>query len=46
MEFLQQTARYTLSDHKKNKEILENLKMDSLEEKFHTYTNYQLHYIC
>jgi hypothetical protein len=39
MKFLWQAAGYTLLDHKRNEKILEELKMDCMEETFYTSTN-------
>jgi hypothetical protein len=33
MQFFRRTARYTLFEHKKNEEILEELKVEPVDEK-------------
>jgi hypothetical protein len=37
MKYLQRTAGYTLLNHKRNEEILEELHVTPLEDKLHTY---------
>jgi hypothetical protein len=39
MKYLWRTAGYTLLNHKRNKEILEELHVTSLQEKLCTYTH-------
>jgi hypothetical protein len=37
MKFFRRTARYTLFDHKRNEEILEELKVEPVDEKLRRY---------
>jgi hypothetical protein len=37
MKFFRRTARYTLFDHKRNEEILEELKLEPVDEKIRRY---------
>jgi len=42
MKFLR-TARYTISDHRRNKLILEELKVEPVDEKLRRYKSNWLH---
>jgi hypothetical protein len=45
MKYLRRTAGYTLLDHKRNEEILEELHVTPLEEKLCTYTHNWFQYV-
>ncbi|KAJ4428270.1 hypothetical protein ANN_24287 [Periplaneta americana] len=45
MKYLRRTAGYTLLDHKRNEDILQELKMQPLEEKIAEYRNRWLEHI-